>query len=451
MHPRHRIRMFVLATLACFAHTALAIDSFSYTGVLVMPRSEANANLLANGKVLIAGGRSNDGITTSAELYDPSTGLFAATGDMVTMLAYRSSALLPGGKVLFAGGLVANDGNYIGTNTAEVYDSASSTFAATASFAPVGNYQGYRWAATATALADGKVLVAGGTSQHAALSSAQLYDPVTATFAPTGNMIAQRVGHTATLLPSGKVLLAGGTPGSSSPVNDSGAEIYNPGTGTFAITAGAMTSYLNGRYGATATLLADGKVFVAGGANSNSPCPDGGIASAELYNPAAGTFAPTLGQSVFVKYDHTATLLSTGKVLLAGGFGDAFDCLGAGAGNVAELYDPVAGSFSQTGNMVASRGGQTATLLMNGKVLIAGGADPNNTDNSIASAELYDPATGLFSAAASMTLARQDATATALPGGRALIAGGDDFDGGPLNTAELFVANVIFRGVFEGP
>jgi len=392
MHPRHRIRMFVLATLACFAHTALAIDSFSYTGVLVMPRSEANANLLANGKVLIAGGRSNDGITTSAELYDPSTGLFAATGDMVTMLAYRSSALLPGGKVLFAGGLVANDGNYIGTNTAEVYDSASSTFAATASFAPVGNYQGNRWAATATALTDGKVLVAGGTSQHFALSSAQLYDPVAATFAPTGNMIAQRVGHTATLLPSGKVLLAGGTPGSSSPVNDSGAEIYNPGTGTFAITTGAMTSYLNGRYGATATLLTDGKVLIAGGQDY------------------------------------------AGNVLVS-----------------AEVFDEGSGSFTATGNLGTARYAATASLLSNGKVLIAAGADPSNTDYSIASAELYDPATGMFSATASMLDARQDATATVLPGGRVLIAGGNNNDDAPLFTAELYIANVIFHGAFEGP
>jgi hypothetical protein len=189
----------------------------------------------------------------------------------------------------------------------------------------------------------------------------------------------------------------------------------------------------------TATLLADGKVFVAGGANSNSPCPDGGIASAELYNPAAGTFAPTLGQSVFVKYDHTATLLSTGKVLLAGGFGDAFDCLGAGAGNVAELYDPVAGSFSQTGNMVASRGGQTATLLMNGKVLIAGGADQDPTGTGSTSAELYDPSTGVFTQTGSMAVGRFRHTATLLENGKVLITGGILLSSSnPTSTAEIY-------------
>lgn len=392
MHPRFTMQLCILTTLALFAHAALAIDSFSYTGVLGVPRSEANANLLANGKVLIAGGRGPDGITTSAELYDPSTGLFAATGDMAAMLGDRASALLPGGKVLFAGGLVANDGNYIGTNTAEVYDSASGTFAATASFARVGNYLGYRWAATATALTDGKVLVAGGTSQHFALSSAQLYDPVTGTFAPAANMIASRVDHTATLLPSGRVLLAGGTPGSSSPINSDSAEIYNPGTNTFAITAGAMTSYLNGRYGATATLLVDGKVLIAGGQDN------------------------------------------AGNVLVT-----------------AELFDEGSGSFTATGNLGTARYAATASLLSDGKVLIAGGADPSNTDYSIASAEVYDPAAGTFSATASMLDARQEATATVLPGGRVLIAGGNNNDNAPLFTAELYIANVIFHGAFEGP
>ena len=392
MHPRFTMQLCILTTLALFAHAAWAIDSFSYTGVLGVPRSGANANLLANGKVLIAGGRGPLGITTSAELYDPSTGRFAATGDMVAMLGDRASALLPGGKVLFAGGLVANDGNYIGTNTAEVYDSASATFTATASFAPVGNYLGYRWEATATALTDGKVLVAGGTSQHFALSSAQLYDPLTGTFAPAANMIASRVDHTATLLPSGRVLLAGGTPGSSSPINSDSAEIYNPGTNTFAITAGAMTSYLNGRYGATATLLADGKVLIAGGQDN------------------------------------------------------------AGNGLVsAEVFDEGSGRFTATGNLGTARYAATASLLSDGKVLIAGGADPSNTDYSIASAEVYDPASGTFSATANMLDARQEATATVLPGGRVLIAGGNNNDDAPLFTAELYIANVIFHGAFEGP
>jgi hypothetical protein len=189
----------------------------------------------------------------------------------------------------------------------------------------------------------------------------------------------------------------------------------------------------------TATLLADGKVLVDGGANSNSPCPDGGIPSAELYNPAAGSFAPTFGQSVFVRYAHTATLLSTGKVLLAGGFGDGFDCTGAGAGNDAELYDPVAGLFNQTGNMVAFRGGHTATLLMNGKVLVVGGADQDPTGTGSASAELYDPSTGAFTQTGSMAVRRFRHTATLLQNGKVLIVGGVLLSSSnPTATAEVY-------------
>jgi hypothetical protein len=187
----------------------------------------------------------------------------------------------------------------------------------------------------------------------------------------------------------------------------------------------------------TATLLTDGTVLVVGGSNDNSPCPDGGISSAEVYGP--GTFSLTKGQSDFVKYDHTATLLSTGKVLIAGGFGDGFDCLGASAGNIAELYDPVAGSFTRAGNMVALRGGHTATLLPDGKVLIVGGADQDQGGTSLASAELYDPNTAAFTSTGSMSVGRYRLTATLLPNGKVLIAGGVSLDASqPSSTAEIY-------------
>jgi hypothetical protein len=188
----------------------------------------------------------------------------------------------------------------------------------------------------------------------------------------------------------------------------------------------------------TATLLADGKVLVVGGSNSNSPCPGGGIASAELYNPAVGSFAPTFGQSVFVKYAHTATLLSTGEVLLAGGFSNGFECDGSFSNVTAELYDPAAGSFNRAGNMAAARGGHTATLLMNGKVLVAGGADQDPGTGS-ASAELYDPSTGAFTQTGSMAVARFRHTATLLQNGKVLIVGGVPLSSSkPTSTAEIY-------------
>jgi hypothetical protein len=190
----------------------------------------------------------------------------------------------------------------------------------------------------------------------------------------------------------------------------------------------------------TATLLPDGRVLVAGGANKASdPHCIGGIASAELYD-ASGSFAPT-GTLNAPRYAHTAALLQNGKVLVAGGFGDTTDCqdVGVQAQNTAELYDPVTGSFIKTGNMGISRGEHTATVLTNGKVLIAGGGDQGSGGTGSASAELYDQSTGAFIPTGSMTVARFRHTATLLKNGKVLVVGGVPVDSSnPTATAEVY-------------
>jgi hypothetical protein len=191
----------------------------------------------------------------------------------------------------------------------------------------------------------------------------------------------------------------------------------------------------------TATLLNDGTLLVAGGANKASdPQCIGGIVSAELYDANAAGSTPT-GALTAPRYAHTATLLKNGNVLVAGGFGDTSDCQGAGvrAQNTAELYDPGKHTFSMTGNMSFPRGGHTATLLMDGKVLVAGGGDQGVGGKGSASAELYDPDTGAFTQTGSMTVARFRHTATLLQDGRVLIVGGVPADSSiPTSTAELY-------------
>jgi hypothetical protein len=180
---------------------------------------------------------------------------------------------------------------------------------------------------------------------------------------------------------------------------------------------------------------------VAGGANraSDSHCI-GGIVSAELYDPAAVSFAPT-GALTAPRYAHTATLLQNGTVLVAGGFGDTSNCqdVGVQAQNTAELYDPATGSFTKTGNMGTPRGGHTATLLMNGSVLVAGGGDQGGGGTGSASAELYDSSTGAFTQTGSMAVARLGHTATLLNNGKVLIVGGvPTSSSNPTSTAELY-------------
>jgi hypothetical protein len=223
-------------------------------------------------------------------------------------------------------------------------------------------------------LGNGKVLVAGGYSGTAILASAELYDPAAGTFTATGSMTVARRGLTATLLSNGKVLIAGGT---SSGQIEASAELYDPAAGTFTAT-GSMTV---GRYLHTSTLLGNGKVLIAGGGYPYT--------SAELYDPAAGTFTAT-GSMTERMDSHTATLLGNGKVLMVGGWYITSDNYGEPIETTlasAELFDPVAGTFTATGSMTMARWGHTATLLSNGKVLVAGG---ENDSGYLASAELYE-------------------------------------------------------------
>jgi hypothetical protein len=227
---------------------------------------------------------------------------------------------------------------------------------------------------------------------------------VSSGFRPTGDMSTGRTAHTATLLPNGKVLVAGGDACffisyyEDCPLNT--AEVYDSSSGTFSATGTMLVK----RFFHTATLLTSGKVLVTGG-------PD---ASAELYDPTSGTFAATGSMSVG-RSSHTATLLANGKVLIAGGQATS------GALATAELYDPNSGTFTATGMMAAARTSHTATLLANGKVLIAGGS---NSTGDLATAELYDPITGNFTATNSMASIRAFHVATLLSTGNVLVTGG---------------------------
>ncbi len=170
------------------------------------------------------------------------------------------------------------------------------------------------------------------------------------------------------------------------------------------------------RYGHTATLLANGKVLVAGGGNDTNSY----LTSAELFDPATGTWTPT-GSLGTARYGHTATLLANGQVLVVEG---AYLSDFAGS---AELYDPATGVWSPTASLTNAPEGYTATLLANGKVLVAGGSYYDINVNSIVStsAELYDPATGVWTTTGSLGAPRDDGhTATLLANGKVLVAGG---------------------------
>jgi WD40 repeat protein len=283
-------------------------------------------------------------------------------------------------------------------------------------FSSTGSLGTARWGQTATLLNDGRVLIAGGEADSGTTTSAELYDPKDGTFSPTGSMKVARSSTTATLLSDGRVLIAGGFDGAK---DIASAELYDVTTGKFTSTGSLKTA----RESHTAALLPDGRVLIAGGEVYSSNAKTQYLASAEVYDPKSGTFSAT-GSMSAARKGHTATSLSDGRVLVAGGWGDSLAVASA------EIYDPTTGKFSATGSMSTARDYHSATLLTDGRVLIAGGWDGGDV---FTSAELYDPKTGIFSATGSMATGRFDLTAARLTDGRVLIAGG--FPGLPPSSA----------------
>jgi hypothetical protein len=340
------------------------LGTFTRTGSMITPRWGHTATLLPSGKVLIAGGTlpQSASVLASAELYDPTTGAFSATGDMITPRAFHMAALLPNGKVLIAGG-----GTGTGTSlvaTAELYDPSTGTFSAAGNMVQAGRGK-------AILLAEGRVLIA-----HEVLrpeyDPAELYDPASGTFSDVGNQLFPWGGtQQASLLADGRVLLA---------TCCTGAQLYDPTAGTFSLTSAMVGIYEDGFAMAG---LPNGAVVAAGGYAEEDNAYSSG---AGLYNPATGISSAT-GNMAQGRCFHTATLLGDGAVLIAGGQNPSFGASPYGVLSSAEVYDPASGTFSATGDLKNAHTSHTATLLLDGTVLIAGG------QWSAGSAEIYRPAT----------------------------------------------------------
>ncbi len=409
---------------------------------LFLAAGQSPAEGRANMRVTDASGASPGRLAASAD------GAWNETGSLrdVHRLGHTAT-LLKNGKVLVVGGA---DNNGTPLASAELYDPKSGTWADTAPLKTP------RLDHSATLLADGRVLVAGGKGPGT-LGSAELYDPDSGTWTQTAPMDSPSYDHTGTLLSGspatcgvncGKVVVAGGCCNASrGPIF--GSELYDPATNSWAATTiGSVYSHS----GHSATFLAApspalcgancGRVLVVGGAGGVSPGVFSDV-NPELYDPRVDRSTLT-GDQRIRRWSHTATLLESGKVLVAGGSTRQF----ATILRQAELYDPLSGTWAETGSLNTPRDGHAATLLSGGKVLVAGGRNPGAA--ALASAEIYDPAAGSWTAVASMVRPRagsgfsEGPTATLLTGGPALcgsncgkvlVAGGSGD-----RSAELFTA-----------
>ncbi len=345
---------------------------------------------------------------------------------MHTARLIHTATLLNNGKVLVAGG---QDASFSATASAELFDPVTGTWKA------IGSMTTPRVGHTATLLPDGRVLVAGGeVPPGKATSSAEIYDPRTETWRLTENMKTSRASHFAILITSGllsgNVLVGGGYKNSGGEDELDIAELFNPSTGQWVNTGRLkLARYLGSSSSIT---LPNGSIMIAGGSIC---CPYQWLNEAEVYNPVSQTWTPT--KSKTTPANGAAILLPDGKVLVAGGSaGTQPDAVGVAN---AELFEPATGTWTATASMSTDRESHTVTLLPNGQVLAAGGYSGGwGICNDLGNAELYNPGTGTWSSTGNMTAARRIHKATLLPNGQVLVTGGLDCQGNVFSSAELY-------------
>ena len=391
---QHVLAVILLALLAAAA--AIVIGSWRQdstlptgpAGSLAVARGFGHAAVaLPDGRVLVVGGWQGHRPVGSAELWDPVSGMFSATGSLEEARNHASATLLEDGRVLVAGGfagLYEYPSNAVAT--AELWDPANGTFLATGSLVTARAGHG------AIRLADGRVLVIGNGPTEA-------WDPASGEFSQVGPDLGGQgpaVGRYMIPLADGRIFT----------IEGASASVWDPGSGRTS-DAGPL---VEARTASSATLLPDGRVLVVGGqafpgsGEGSSLVEDGRfevvadrgspsrLTSAELWNPIAGQFTPT-GSMTRGRIGHTATLLPDGRVLILGGDGvvDVVGNRGYRDFPGAELWDPDTGEFSAAPMLTQPRTNHSAILLVDGRVLVVGGQGPEADAMFLTSVEIYDP------------------------------------------------------------
>ena len=349
---------------------------FRSIGDMASPRYQHTATLLADGRVLIAGGRSlRDPVLATTELWDPTTEAFTAGPPLVAGRFGHTATRLTDGRVLIVGGIATSVPTEAGTRQIELLDPATGTFRA-AGLTTFPHTVGL----STVLLADGRVLIIGGVDCNVMPDGAQadraarlrcepqrltteIWDPATESVTPTGSLREEHDWASATLLADGRVFVLGG--------GTIGSEVWDPATGAWSRGGAPAHARLGGQ---TATLMPDGRVLVVGGQSStlNGDASLPPLRAAAIWDPTTLSFTASGAMGVG-RERHTATLLADGRVLIVGGAGQRAADFSDSAIVEAEIWDPATGSFSSAGRDAAGRALHTATLLPDGRVLITGG------------------------------------------------------------------------------
>jgi Bacterial Ig-like domain/Kelch motif/Galactose oxidase, central domain len=292
-------------------------------GMMTTARADHVAVRLYDGRILVVGGQGASGLLASAELYDPATGMFTATGSMGTSGTARrgaAAALLLSGEVLVAGG-VGTTGAPL--KTTEIYDPATGTWT------DGPDMDTARTGAEAVVLGAGRVLIPGGLDGASeALATAELYDPETGSFLATVDLDEARYGHSVTRMRDGRVLLAGGM---ASPPKFT-LESFDPETDSFAAATAELTT---ARDGHSAAELGDGRILLFGGMDVAMNV----LATAERWNPVADAMTEPKGELQNRRSGAAVATLQNGRPAIFGGYSSA-----TMASSAIEVYTPAGGS-----------------------------------------------------------------------------------------------------------
>ena len=440
---------FLLGALACGEFTrhdehdlAQTSNPISSPGSPVAPGSIFNsriyhtATFLRSGKILVVGGESNNGGTSSLEIYDTENGSWVNGQSLPNPRFGHTANLIGRESVLIAGG---EDGENPTASTV-VYNANTDTWTSSLDMLQP------RTKHASSILTDGRVIVVGGINSSGTLSSAEIYDPVLQHWTSSGESLLPRIGHSVTALKNGMILVVGGkipieksnqnslllcensneAPPSAGVTKgyrckDGAAaltEIYDPTNNSWK----ESSSLLAPRWGHTATLLEDGRVLVAGGTNNYSS-----VVESEIFDPNTETWV-SAGEMLYERTGHTASLLSDGRVLIAGGF--TYVPI-----SYSEIYDAKKG-WVKTENLMGPRHLHSAVSLNDGEVLIIAGKAGLFTN--LTRIELYDSDSGSWSIKGKMPVALWGHTAIPLDCENVLIVGGKRNDGSSFNLAYLF-------------
>lgn len=372
----------VLSMVLALRGAALVIPSGTWApeGTLATARAGAAASLLQDGRILVTGGDPGTGPVASADFIG-ADGTISTAPPMMNARSNHITVTLQDGRVLVTGGVTAGGS---ATSTAEIFDPVANSWTS----ASVGMTEA-RSGATAALLPDGRVVIAGGQNGTTISSTIEIFDPTAGAFAAAGMMSSPRTQHAMAVLQDGRILMVGGLNGSGPLAS---TDIFDPVAGT--VSAGPNLAVA--RFGHSATSLLNGQVVVIGGNNGNANPAQMDLASAELFDPTAGTFTTLATNLATPREGHLAVLLpNNNNVLIIGGTS------GGAATASAELFSPWQSTFAATGTMASARSSAagsanqvnapSSVMQQNGLMIVAGGSD--SSGNALNSTEAYGYAT----------------------------------------------------------